>query len=160
MEKDPLFLRYVNDEIDVMGMLLSFSRSKDSKTSSLAKDTINNPPDLTEFKQELKEAVDDIVTEGLDEGFRAFVNHYMSCLEEDVAIKETPLGENRSQFARVGDVEGPWVQGLVCYNLCLYIKAFGLQDLKKCKVCGKLFAHKGKYALYCSDPCKKKGSNS
>lgn len=159
MNKDPLFLRFINNDIDVTGMLMSFSRSKDKKTADAAQIFLKNPPDLSEFKKELIEAVEDIITEGLDDGFKVFVNHYMSSLEEDVDIKDTPRGENRSQVARVSDEKGPWVQGFVCYNLCLYIKAFGLEDLKKCKICGRFFAHKGKYAVYCSDLCKKKGHN-
>lgn len=159
MSSDPLFLRYINGDTDVSGMLLSFMKSKDKRTADAAEQTLKNVPDLSEFKKELTEAVEDIITEGLDEGFRAFVNHYMGTLEEDLDIKETPRGENRSQVARIGDEKGPWIQGFVCYNLCLYIKAFGLENLKRCP-CGKFFAHKGKYARYCSDPCKKKWGKS
>lgn len=159
MSKDPLFLRFINNDTDVTGMLMSFSKSKDDRTVAAAQTALKNLPDLSEFKKELMEAVEDIITEGLDEGFKAFVNHYMSSLEEDVDIKDTPHGENRSQIARVSNEKGPWIQGFICYNLCLYIKAFGLEDLKKCKICGRFFAHKGKYAVYCSDPCKKKGQN-
>jgi hypothetical protein len=97
------------------------------------------------------------VREGVGEEFKAFVNHYMEqSLEEDLTIEKGVHGENRSQVARIKDTEAPWVQAFICYNLCLYIKAFGMDDLKECKVCGKLFCHKGKWASYCSDSCKKK----
>lgn len=137
-------------------MLLSFSHSPDPVTSQAAADALESPPDLTEFKTEITEAVIDLVKDGPGEEFAAFVNHYMKdSLEEDATSKKTDQGENISRTARVKDPEASWVQGFVCYNLCLYIKAFGLQSLKQCKVCKKLFDHKGKYAVYCSDGCKK-----
>lgn len=159
LRQQPLFIKFLNNEIDVNSMLESFSRSKDNATVEASKAAFKNPPDLSKFKKEFTEAVEDIITEGFDEGFKAFVNHYMTALEEDVDIKNTPRGENRSQTARVSDKNGPWVQGFICYNLCLYIKAFGLENLKKCRICGRFFIHKGKYAIYCSDVCKKKGQN-
>ena len=76
-------------------------------------------------------------------------------LEEELEVSDSRFGENRTQIARIKDEQGPWVQGILCYNLCLYIKAFGLESLKSCRVCQKLFAHKGKWAVYCSDQCKK-----
>ena len=114
-----------------------------------------NPPNLDTFKKELREAVSDIITEGLAEEFAAFVNNYMeTSLVEDVESMNSSQGENISREARVRDENSPWIEGLICYNLCLYIKAFGLENLKKCRVCTKFFNHKGKYAVYCSDTCK------
>ena len=156
-KKSPMFLRFINKETGVNDLLLSFAQSSDDRTASAAQELLNSPPDLTEFHKELKDAVYDLVDDGVGDEFVAFVNHYMEpSLEEDLTIAKTPLGENRSQVARVKDKDAPWVQGFICYNICLYIKAFGLESLKRCKVCSKLFCHKGKYAVYCSDECKKK----
>ena len=160
MFKNPLFLKFINREAPILEMLGSFSRSKDSYTANAAVELMENPPDLDEFRTEFMDAVSDIIKEGPGKEFTAFVDHYMApSLEEDVETKKGSRGENISRTARVKDKSQPWVQGIICYNLCLYIRAFGLSDLKICKVCGKIFAHKGKWALYCSDPCKNKNKN-
>jgi len=154
MNSDPLFLRFVNRELGVSDLLNLFSRSADSFTAETALKALDTPPDLLEFHRELTDAVNDVVKEGIGHEFRAFVNHYLGTLVEDVDMSPSAYGENVSRVARIKDPSGPWVAGMVCYNLCLYLKAYGLENLKKCKVCGKLFAHKGKYAVYCSDQCK------
>lgn len=154
MSKNPMFLQFINREKGAVDLLLSFSKSRDPKTSEAAKRAMDNPPDLEEFRTELYDAVSDMVTDGIGDEFKAFVNHYMDFLEEDYEIENTPRGQNQSHTARVKDENGPWVQGFLCYNTVLYVKAFGLENLKKCKICGKLFAHKGKWAVYCSDTCK------
>ena len=153
--KNPLFLKFINGEASVSDIVYSISKSRDQVTSEIAKKALDNPLDLTEFKKEITDAVRDLIRQGAGEEFTAFVNHYMeSALIEDVVAEHTPHGENKSRTARIIDENAPWVQAVVCYNLCLYIRAFGLDELKECKVCGKLFGHKGKYAVYCSDQCK------
>ena len=157
MSKNPLFLKFINREAPILEMLSSFSRSKDSYTANAAVELMESPPDLEEFRTEFTDAVSDIIEEGPGKEFSAFVDHYMApSLEEDVETKRGQRGENISRTARVRDKSKPWIQGFICYNLCLYIRAFGLSDLKKCKICGKIFAHKGKWAVYCSEPCKNK----
>ena len=154
--KKPLFLRFIEKESGVVDMLSSFSNSFDKKTSEAAKKLMANPPDLESFRLDLKDAVSIVIKEGLDEDFSAFVNSYMEdSIEEDLEVEKTSQGQNISQTVRVKDEESSWVEGFICYNLCLYIKAFGLESLKQCKVCSKFFNHKGKYAIYCSDGCKK-----
>lgn len=156
MAKEALFIRFINRKLSIDEILRSFSKASDAYTAQAALKALDNPPDIENFRQEMIEAVTDIIKEGYDKEFTAFVNHYMeSTLEEDISTSENQLGENVSRTARVINDQGPWIQGLICYNLCLYIKAFGLESLKKCKVCGTFFDHKGKYALYCSDSCKK-----
>jgi hypothetical protein len=152
-----LFIRFVNKEVGVSDLIETFLNSPEVKTKDAAVLASQNPPDLEPFRKELTDAVRDLIRVGLAEEFSAFVNHYMEdSLEEDVERVESQLGQNISRTARVKDPSAPWIQGFICYNLCLYIKAFGLQDLKSCRVCGKIFDHKGKYAVYCSDLCKAK----
>lgn len=155
-DKNPLFLRFINKETGIQDLLLKWSSSKDEKLSKAANGALNYPPNVDDFRQEIEEAVRDLIDGGLGEEFKAFVNHYLDALEEDLEVREGKYGQNTSQVARIKDEKGPWIQGIICYNLCLYIKAFGLENLKSCKVCSKLFAHKGKWATYCSEPCKKK----
>jgi len=75
----------------------------------------------------------------------------------DLSSFQEEFIENVSRYARVKNDKAPWIQGLICYNLCLYIKAYGLENVKSCKICGTFFNHKGKYAVYCSDSCKIQG---
>jgi hypothetical protein len=153
--KNPMFLRFINHESSVLDLLLSFSRVEHLYTAQAAAKAIQDPPDLESFRQELEDAVRDVIKEGPGPEFKAFVNHYMEpSLIEEKTVKKTPRGENKSQIAYVKDDEAPWIQGLVCYNLSLYIKAFGLGELKVCRVCDKIFSNKGQYAVYCSDGCK------
>ena len=155
--KDPLFLRFLNREVGGAELLASFAQSSDPFTADTARQALSGSGlDLTGFHQELQDATTDAIKDGVGEEFRGFVNHYMeSTLEEDVQTVEGERGQDVHRTARIKDPKGPWVQALLCYNLCLYIKAFGLQDLKKCKVCSKFFCNKGQYAVYCSDGCKK-----
>lgn len=153
--KSPLFLRYLNNEVSTGDLLSFYAKSPDSYTSQIAIKTQENPPDLGMFHKELKDAISDIISEGLAEEFVAFVNNYMEpSLIEDIESLDCTQGQNVSRTARVRDEDSPWIQGLICYNLCLYVKAYGLDNLKKCRICGKFFNHKGKYAVYCSDGCK------
>ena len=155
--KDPLFLRFINREMGVTDLLNVFARSSDQFTRETAEKALETPPDLDDFRREIEDAVRDIVREGAGEEFKAFVNHYMDSLIEDVQTMPGQFGENITRTARVKDAESPWVAGLLCYNLCLYLKVYGTECLKICKVCGKIFAHKGQYGVYCTDQCKAKG---
>jgi hypothetical protein len=155
--KNPLFLRFINREVGYSDLIRIFSNSPDTHTADIARKAMSSLLDLESFRQEIEGAVRDIIKTGLGEEFRAFVNHYMEpSLSEEQVITQSRLGENHIRTATIKDEKAPWVQGFICYNLCLYIKAFGLQELKSCKTCDKLFAHKGQYAVYCNDECKKK----
>lgn len=158
MSKGPLFLRFINREVSVVEMLQSFAGASDPVTVTAAIKAMKNPPDLESFRTEMKDAVTDIIKDGLGQEFIVFVDHYMKdSLEEDLETEKGERGVNVSRWARIKDEKETWAQGFICYNLCLYIKAFGLQSLKKCKVCSKFFNHKGKWAVYCSDECKAEG---
>ena len=155
INKNPLFLKFINREVCVTELLGLYAKSSDPFTSETAKKAAVDPPNLDEFRDELYNATSDLITTGLGEEFKSFVNHYMEpSLTEEVETTEGTHGENITRMAYVKDASAPWIQGLLCYNLVLYIKAFGLEELKRCRVCGKLFAHKGQYAVYCSDLCK------
>ena len=155
--KNPLFLRFINRKVGIVDLLQTFAQSRDPMTAEAAKKALENPPDLDKFRNELEEAVRDLAKEGLGEEFKAFVNHYMEpSIVQTFDSEKTPFGENRYHSAFIKDINSTWVQGFICYNLCLYIKAFGLEELKICKTCGNIFCHKGKWAVYCEDICKSK----
>lgn len=156
MAKDPLFLRFANKKVSVQEMLSSFASStNDEYTLDAIKKAYINLPDLDAFRKEFIEALSDIIKEGVNEEFISFVNHYMKpSLVEDRITSDSQFGDNISVTVRVQDDQSSWIEGLICYNICLYIKAFGLDSLKKCRICDTFFNHKGKYAVYCSDICK------
>ena len=156
-DKNPLFLRFIHRKMSVIDLLNTYSQSEDPYTAEAAKKVLADPPDLEDFRKELEDAVRDIVVDGPGEEFKAFVNHYMEpAIYQYSDTEKTPFGENRKHTACLKDESAPWIQGFVCYNLCLYIKAFGLECLKACKTCGTLFSHKGKWAVYCADSCNPK----
>jgi len=160
--REPLFLRFVNKEVGVFDLLHSFSKSPDLLTQNAIQSALSSPPDLESFRTELTDAVRDIITTGIGDEFKAFVNNYMAeSLEEDVQTADSKFGESISRSARVKDPSAPWIQGFLCYNLCLYVKAFGLEKLKSCKTCGKFFINQKKFeALFCSDSCKLKNKET
>lgn len=159
--KNPLFLKFINREVGISDILRSFANSPNSHTAEVAVRAMDKVIDLDPFRVELEEAVRDILKEGFGDEFKAFVNNYMEpSLVEEQVVTQGPLGESRVQIATVKDEDQPWVQGFLCYNLCLYLKAFGTDELKACKICSKLFSHKGKFASYCSDTCKKEKKGS
>jgi hypothetical protein len=156
-DKNPLFLRFINRGVTVMDLLNIYSTSDDPYTAKAAQDALADPINLEDFRKELEDAVRDIIRDGPGEEFKAFVNHYMEpSVQQFFDTSKTPFGENRKHAVYVKDRESTWVQGFICYNLSIYIKAFGLDSLKACKTCGKIFAHKGKWAVYCEDACNPK----
>jgi hypothetical protein len=85
--KNPLFLKFINREINFSGILSAFANSPDQSTSEIAVKAMNEPFDLDPFREELEEAVRDIIGKGLGEEFKSFVNHYMEAsLVEDQTI--------------------------------------------------------------------------
>lgn len=156
-DKDPLFLKFVTRKYGIIDVLQCFQKSKDSFTLEAVSRALENPPDIEDFRKELEEAIRDIIKTGPGEEFRAFVNNYMeNSISEVKENNMTPFGESRKQVAVIKDETEPWVQGLLCYNLVLYIKAFGLECLKACKTCQTLFSNKGRFAVYCRDTCNPK----
>jgi hypothetical protein len=65
------------------------------------------------------------------------------------------VGENR--YISIKEEDTPWFEAIICYNLCIYIKVYGIKAIKQCPVCNKIFSTKGKYAKYCSESCKMQG---
>jgi len=155
MRDEPLFIKYLNGqvtELDVMDIV--YNSSKDSLSKQIALNKKNENNDLSIFKIDFKKAVIDLIDSGINQRFINYVNSYMKpSLEEFLESSDSGrAGEDRYIVIKAEDA--PWVEAVICYNLCIYIKAFGIHNLKICPVCQKFFSHKGKYAKYCSDSCK------
>ena len=111
-DKNPLFLKFINRGIGIIDLLTIYAGSEDPLTSETAKKALENPPDLEDFRKEMEEAVRDIIKDGPNEEFKAFVNHYMEpSIYQFSDTTKGPFGENRKHTAFVKDAEGPWIQG-------------------------------------------------
>lgn len=155
MRTEPLFIRYANGiskPIDVIESV--FASAKDDRTRDIARKAKGAIPNLEVFRRDLRKAIEDLIDTGINQHFVNYVDSYMkpSLLEhvEDAGIQNA--GEKRQISLKSEDT--PWIEAVVCYNMCLYIKMYGIKEIKLCPVCNKFFSHKGKYAKYCSDACK------
>lgn len=155
---EPLFIRVANRSSGALDIIRSFANtSKDEASIKIAEETINNIPDISLFVKDLREVLDDLSDNGVNQRIINYVNSYMKPSLSEVVNSSagSRAGENRWVFIKNPD--SPWVEAIVCYNLSLYIKAFGFDSIKNCPVCSKYFTNKGKYAKYCSDACKGQG---
>lgn len=155
MIQEPLFVRFANGSVsytDILDTVIASTMHDPTREiASKAKDTA---ADLSIFKRDFSNMVQDLVDNGTNQQSINYINSYMKpSLEEIVeSTADGRTGEKRYVIIKAADA--PWVEAVVCYNLCLYIKAYGIKELKRCAVCKKYFTHKGKYAVYCSDLCK------
>lgn len=156
MRREPLFIRFLNREIgvsDVVNVVISSSRDEESRR--IAQKVLDEGlPDLRLFRDDFAESVKDIIENGISRIFVNYIDSYMkpSLLEQ---VKGSDGGRtSEERYVMIKDSDTPWVEAVVCYNLCVYMKAYGLSELKCCPVCGKFFSNKGKYAKYCSETCK------
>jgi hypothetical protein len=155
MKVEPLFIRYANGLVGAEEIVNSFLESNfDKRSEEIAKEALKKLPDLALFKRDFCNLLLDIIDNGIRKPSINYVNDYMKpSLEEIVeGSSASRSGEKRQIIIKAKDT--PWIEAIVCYNLCLYIKMFGFLEIKHCPVCGKFFSHKGKYAKYCSDICK------
>lgn len=157
MIDEPLFIKYVNGVLIEEQLLNSFlSSAKDEKTKDiiLRKKEEVLSRDYSYFKRDFKELLLDLIDNGITQRLINYVNSYMKPSLEEYVVSSNygRIGEDR--FVGIKDEDAPWFEALVCYNLCLYIKVYGIKVIKQCPVCMKIFSTKGKYAKYCSEICK------
>jgi hypothetical protein len=159
MRVEPLFIRYANGLVDPTYIVQSFLESNtEEKSKDIALEALKSPPDLRLFQRDFKNLLMDIIDNGINKQAINYINNYMKpSLEEFVEGGTSRAGEKRHVILKSKDT--PWIEAIVCYNLTLYIKMFGISEIKQCPVCSRFFSHKGKYAKYCSDICKTNGGN-
>ena len=158
MKKEPLFLRFVNGAIgapEVVGAFLE--GAKDDKTREIAEKILEDQeyPDLDQFREDFSNLLEDLIDNGPIPPVRQYLSDYMepslSEYSNESAFQNTGMVD---RWVGIREEQSPWMEGLVCYNLCMYLKGFGGKDLKRCPVCRKFFNHKGPHAVYCSERCK------
>lgn len=159
MRVEPLFIRFANGTTNTIEIINSFLNITDHKKSvDIASKALNDVPDLSIFRKDFRKALLDLIDNGINNKFINYVNSYMkpSLLEIVDDSAGSKAGESRHIILKEDDT--PWLEAIVCYNLSLYLRAYGISELKSCPICSKFFSNKGKYAKYCSDICKKSGS--
>lgn len=159
MRIDPLFIRFANEPLNIDELLNGFDRQfENDKSKKIVEAVKVSPPDLKIFKRDFKKMLADLVENGINQNIKNYVNSYMKPSLEEY-IDEAPgnrSGEHR--FIAIKSADTPWIEAIICYNLCLYLRVYGISELKQCPVCTVFFCHKGKYGKYCGDSCKSQGS--
>lgn len=160
MRLEPLFVRYANGEVateDIIDSVMTGVRDEGSKQIATA--VRENLPNLGLFREDFRKALVDLTENGISQQLINYVNSYMKpSLEEFVSTNEASRS-TEERWIRIKAADAPWLEAIICYNLCLYLRLYGLKELKHCPVCKRFFSHKGKYAKYCSDKCKATGGS-
>jgi hypothetical protein len=158
MKREPLFLRFVNSTADAADIARSLVEgSKDEATVEVASKVLQNEEfgDLKQFRADFANMLEDLIDNGPIPPVRQYLTDYMepslSEYANDSAVHNTGMTD---RWVSIKDPEAPWMEAIVCYNLCMYLKGFGGKDLKRCPVCFNFFNHKGPHAVYCSQVCK------
>lgn len=153
MRIEPLFINFLNNTVKSKGIIeIVLQRAKDDKTKEIAgrKEEV----DLTLFQKDFKKAILDIIDNGISQRVINYLNSYMKLSLEEYVDTGAGNRVNESRYVGIKAEDAPWLEAVVCYNLCLFIKVYGTKEIKQCPVCRKFFSNKGKYAKYCSDICK------
>ena len=158
MRRDPLFLRFVNGQVEAEEIAESFlNSSRDPDTDDIINDLLDKRefPNLSHFRKDFGNVLKDLIQNGPIPPVRTYLTNYMEPslneYQSDSAQFSTGITD---RWVGIKSPGAPWMEALVCYNLCMYLKGFGGKDLKSCAVCGTFFNHKGPHAKYCSITCK------
>lgn len=158
MRDEPLFVKFLNGQISYLQIIdIVIETSKDGKSKSIAESKKDSNIDMSLFREDFQKVVLDLIDNGINQRVINYLNSYMKpSLEEFV---ESPGGSrvNESRYVSIKADDAPWLEAILCYNLCIFIKVYGFKEIKQCAQCGKFFSHKGQYAKYCSDSCKAVG---
>jgi hypothetical protein len=158
MRQEPLFIRFANGQVSATDIIDSFlSTTEHPLSKDIGTKAKGRLPDLSVFKNDFKNLLLDLIDNGINQRLINYVDSYMKPSLEEIVESSGEGRTGERQYIILKAEDTPWVEAIVCYNLCLYIKAYGYRELKECPVCKKFFSNKGKYAKYCSDSCKGTG---
>ena len=158
MKQEPLFISFLNGRINAVEVINSvLNNSKDERTLEIAQNQKDKKNDLSIFRKDFRSAVEDIIDNGINQKFINYVDSYMKPSLEEFSDPNTGSRSNESRYITIKAEDTPWIEAIICYNMCIFIRAYGISSIKKCSVCGTFFSHKGKYAKYCSESCKASG---
>jgi len=153
---EPLFVRFANGDSSTEDVLKAMSSSKDEKTKAVVEEALKNPPDLSVFRRDFKNMLEDLAENGVSARITNYVDSYMKPSLEEFVEGNGKAQVREARWVAIRDAKMPWPEALVCYNMCLYLRMYGIKEFKKCTTCGKFFTNKGKYAKYCLEHTPKK----
>lgn len=164
LNTNPLFVNFLNWKGDkysiekiLYGVMESFDRYEDKeivnkKIANLNDDYLNN---LSNFQKSFKKNILEFFNNNytISDLFLKWLSNSYKYLEEKV---DYYLNDEYRSIS-IKDSDGRWFEALICYNFIMSHNYFGSEVMKQCPICSSFFAHKGKYARYCSESCKELG---
>ncbi len=161
LNHNPLFIKFLNWKGDKYGIEFLFENLMISFEDDFHKNIVREKilddaylNSLSEFQKVFKKHMNiSIQNQTVCEEFLLWLNNAYKYIVEEVAFR------NKEEIRKISikDANGKWFEAIVCYNFIMTFNYFGLIIIKKCPICGSYFAHKYKYARYCSDGCLEKG---
>lgn len=159
MVEEPLFIRYVNGTISEEQIIKNIvSGVVDKRTIEIINKTKDSvlSSDYSVFRRDFRNLILDLIDNGITQRLINYVNSYMKSSLEEFVENDSINRASEKRYISIKGEDVPWLEAILCYNLCIYIKVYGIKSIKQCPVCNKIFSTKGKYAKYCSDICKQK----
>jgi len=166
LNENPLFINFLNwegDKFKIEQLLINIKTDfQDSESKIIVDNKIKELSDkylnaLEIFQKQFRVYILDVIsTQNLSEEFLIWLSNAFKYISDELKI----YVKDEEHTSKIKDSNGKWFEGLVCNNFILTFNYFGSSIIKQCPICDKFFAHKGKYAKYCSDVCKQKGLES
>jgi hypothetical protein len=159
---NPLFIKFLNwkgDKYHIENLLKNvqdnFDNIKDkeivqSKLEDLDDDYLSN---LSNFQNVFKKYILELINNKgvIGDQFLTWLSNCYKYIDEQI---DTYLNDEYRNISIKEDVGDRWFESIVCYNFIMTHNYFGGEIIKNCPLCSSFFAHKGKYARYCSESCK------
>jgi hypothetical protein len=158
MRDEPLFIKFLNGQVSHPQIIDSvLSTAKDQRSKDIAAGKKNADIDVSIFREDFRRVVLDLIDSGINQRVINYIDSYMKPSLEEFMEPNQGSRINESRYVSIKSEDTPWIEAVICYNLCIFIKVYGFKDIKQCSTCGKFFSHKGQYAKYCSESCKAVG---
>lgn len=165
LKSNPLFINFLNwsgDKYAIENFLNNIKENiEDESDYLIVNSKIKNLDDsyldnLAVFQDYFKKNIlETINNKNISDFFLGWLSNCFNYIEEK---KENYL-QDEKRTIRIKDSEGKWFESIICYNFIMTFNYFGLDIIKQCLVCHKMFCHKGPYAKYCGEGCKENASN-
>jgi hypothetical protein len=158
----PLFIRVANNQADASTIAEGLiSNTYDDITINLASIVKEQNPDISIFREDLRNLLLDLITQGVTPQITQYLNSYMeSSLLVHEQNESVGVSGHKLYWLSIKQEGTPWLEALVCYNLSVYIKAFGINFIKECPSCHKFFLQGKMKYKYCSEVCKTRSSTN
>lgn len=158
MRDEPIFIKFLNGQINHTHVIDTvINTSKDQKSKDFAHKKKDESIDTSLFREDFRKVVIDLIDNGINQRVINYIDSYMKPSLEEFIEPNNGSRVNESRYITIKANDTPWIEAVICYNLCIFIKVYGFKEIKQCATCNKFFSHKGQYAKYCSEPCKMSG---